>query len=214
MDINNFKTQFSPTRPLLLVDADEVLLKFVERLDVFLADQGYTLTMTSFRLAGNIRHTATQEVAAPETVKNLIGNFFDTCVGDMAAVDHAAHCLSNLSELYQIAILSNVPAHCRQRRAKNLADLGMDYPVLANAGGKGPAVADLLSWSDNGVVFIDDLPPQHASVAQHAPDCHRIHTVADKNLAALIGRAEHAHVRIDNWPDIEKHLLHWTVSDA
>lgn len=194
-------------RPLLLLDADNVLLQFVESLEDYLLSQGAELRLTSFQLGGNIYMQETGEAAPPEAVRQLISSFFDACVDHVPLVDGVSDALSELSDHYQIAILSNVPSRCRERRETSLKQQGIDYPVIANKGDKGP-VARLLAESTNGhVAFVDDLPPQISSVAAHAPDVHRVHFVADPRLAGMIGKAPDAHARFDDWPSLVPHLI-------
>ncbi len=197
----------SPHRPLLLVDADEVLLKFLEHMETFLNSQNYELRLTSFRLTGNIFTRGTDEAAEHSEVRNLIARFFDDCVDDIPPVEGAAEALQALSNQYQIIVLTNVPEHCRERRQKNLANHGIDYPLIANAGEKGPMVKRLTENLAGPSVFVDDLAFHHRSVASHAPDTHRVHFVADTRLTQLVDKADEAHVRIDLWPELRDYLL-------
>ena len=203
----DFLATLQPDRPLLLVDADEVLLRFVERLEVYLLSQGKELRLTSFQLSGNIYDIASGAKPDHHEVRGLIAGFFDACADDVPAVDGAANALKHLSQNYQIAILSNIPAACRARRETSLRAQGLAYPVIANRGDKGPVAARLAAATSAPVVFIDDLPPQHQSVAAHAPDIHRVHFVADPRLAKMIAKAEHAHVRFDDWVKLSTHLI-------
>lgn len=205
-DIADLVKSINADQPLLIVDADEVLLRFVEHLETYFEDNGYELRLTSFQLTGNIYDKQTDVAASPTVVKDLIGGFFDERVDTVPAVPGAADALKALSERYQIAVLTNVPHHCRDRREAALHDLGFQYPVLSNAGEKGPAMRTLQDATNGHSVFVDDLPPQLASVAKHAPDVHLVHFVADQRLAALIDKARDAHVRIDVWPDLQSHL--------
>lgn len=50
-------------------------------------------------------------------------------------------------------------------------------------------------------VFIDDIPSHHQSVAEHAPQVHRLHMVAEPALAPGVPPAPAAHARIDDWPE-------------
>lgn len=205
-NIESVTAKLTNDRPVLVVDADEVLLRFVEHLEHFFQQQGFELRLKSFQLTGNIYDTATNQVASPKVVKDLIAAFFDQRVDTVPAVDGAADALRSLSRHYQIAVLTNVPHHCRDRRERALHDLGFEYPVISNAGEKGPAVHMLQSAARQPGVFVDDLPPQIASVASHAPSVHRIHFVADPRLAQMIDKAPDAHVRIDDWDLLRHHL--------
>ena len=53
-------------RPLLIVDADEVLLRFADGFDRFLRQRELFLDLTSYRLHGNVKrqHRAAQECLA------------------------------------------------------------------------------------------------------------------------------------------------------
>ncbi len=205
--------KISPDAPLLIVDADEVLLRFVEHLEAFFVSKGYELRLTSFQLSGNIFPIEGDEPASQDAVKRLISSFFEECVDTVPAVPGAADALKSLTDEYQVAILTNVPHQFRKRRETALRDLGFNFPVISNAGEKGPAMQQLNRATGHQSVFVDDLPPQLASVAEHAPDVHRVHFVADERLAALIGKADHAHVRIDKWHDLETHLRSLLLRD-
>jgi len=195
-----------PDRPLLLLDADEVLLRFVERLEAFLLTQGVELRLKSFQLSGNIFPIGGDTPVAADRVPALIAGFFDTCVDDVPLVDGAKEALDELSLSHQIVILSNVPSRCRARREASLHDMGLLYPVLANKGEKGPVAQRLANAVPAGTTFVDDLPPQISSVAAHAPTTHRVHFIGDPRLAQLIGKAPDAHERFDIWADLHNYL--------
>ncbi len=204
--ISELSAKLNPDRPLLIVDADEVLLRFAEHLEDFFLSEGYELRLDSFQITGNVYEQKTDVAASADTVKNLIGAFFDKRVESVPPVPGAAEALSSLANRYQVAVLTNVPAHCRARRETALKELGFDYPVLSNAGPKGPAMSELSSRTKQITAFVDDLPPHHASVAEHAPSVHRVHFVADPRLARLIDKAADAHTRIDDWQELEPYL--------
>ncbi len=195
------------TRPALIVDADEVLLRFIERMETFFPTKGYMLKLQSFQLLGNIYEQGNDQPADQTTVKSLISSFFDECVDDIPPVDDAAESLRDLSKHYNILILSNVPERCRERRQVSLKNLGMNYPVIANKGAKGPMVKTIADKICQGTSFIDDLPPNHTSVASHSPETHRIHFIADPRLSSFIPKAPDAHVRHDSWQEIRNSLI-------
>lgn len=192
-------------RPLVICDADEVLVQFAAPFETFLTEQGFALSLDSFALSGNIRRRDGSIVPGP-AVTELVDAFFADRVEACTPVAGAVQALADLSRIADIQILSNVPASVRDRRAASLAGHGMAYPVMANAGGKGPAVAMLAKGRGHPVVFIDDMPPHHASVAKHAPQVHRLHLVADVRLRPLIVPAPAAHARIDDWAEALPHV--------
>lgn len=195
-----------PHKPLLLLDADEVLLRFVERLEAYLLTQGVELRLSSFQLSGNMYPVGADTPLPDDRTPGLIAGFFDDCVDDVPLVEGAKDALDDLSSSHQIVILTNVPSRCRARREASLHDMGLTYPVLANKGEKGPAAQRLAASVKAGTVFVDDLPPQISSVASHAPDTHRVHFIGDPRLARLIGKAPDAHERFDLWRDLHTHL--------
>ena len=189
-----------PARPLIICDADEVLLRFLLGLEGFLERNGCYLDLTSFRIHGNVKYQATREAVADETVTKLIGDFFASDTRHLEPVEGAAAALRHLSDRAQIIILSNLPETSRDARIENLSEHGMPYPVIAGKGPKGPVVKDLIRDFQQTVVFIDDLPPNLASVAAETPHVHRLHFIADPRLAKLLSAAPDAHRRIDDWP--------------
>jgi len=205
--VDRILTTINPAKPVLLVDADEVLLRFVERLEEYFLSQGFELRLSSFQIAGNTYDLESGGLVEPKKVGHLIASFFEACVDDVKPVHGAAEGLNALAEHYQITILSNVPTNCRVRREQSLARLGINYPVIANKGDKGPIVKLFDNATTKKTVFIDDLPPQHSSVSKLCPDSHRVHFVADKRLAGMIGPASDANIRIDEWPPLTSHLL-------
>jgi len=189
-------------RPLLITDADEVLFAFVRGFEAFLETKGFILRLDSFALSGNVRERDSDaEVPAPE-VRALIQNFFDDCTEQLEPVAGAAVALAALTPRLQVLVLSNVPLPQRAARQRALKSSGMDYPLIANIGRKGGAVARLAEAVDAPVFFIDDIPHNITSVAESAAHVTRLHFVADPRLARLLGKAEHAHARIDDWPTV------------
>lgn len=193
-------------RPLIISDADEVLLQFVRALESYLGEQGLKLELGSFALTGNIRDRATGTALPGLQVRELLQLFFEERTGHIDAVEGAAAALSALARQAQIVVVSNVPFHLAETRQRNLARHGMDYPVIANSGSKGAVVARLAGAIRAPVFFLDDIPRNLASVAEHATEVVRMHFVADPRLARLLGPAEHSHVRLDTWPEARQYI--------
>ncbi len=188
------------TRPLIICDADEVLLQFLAGLERFLERNDCYIDLTSFRIHGNVKRKATHEPVADDAVTKLIADFFATDTRQLDPVPGAAAALERLSERAQIVILSNLPETSRDARIENLTEHGMLYPVVAGKGPKGPVVRAMIEGFDAPVVFIDDLPPNISSVATETPHVSRLHFIADPRLARLMPASPDAHRRIDDWP--------------
>lgn len=207
--IDIVKPQLDIKRPLIICDADEVLLRFVETLEAYLHENELYLRLDSFALSGNIRHAHDDSVVEAERVKDLMRSFFEHRVGDCPPVDHAVDALKHLSQDADVVVLTNLPSALRAERERAMAEHGLAYPVISNEGPKGAAVDYLCQGRDRPIAFLDDLPPNITSVAEVAPYVHRIHFIADERLRPLLGAAEDAHQRIDCWREAQDYLESW-----
>lgn len=187
-------------RPLLISDADEVLLAFMAALERYLAAEELYFDWSSFALNGNIRRRADDGEVPWEAVKEHLERFFARHAHEMEPVPGAAAALAALAERAQIVVLSNVPLAQLAARRESLARHGMDYPLVANIGSKGPPVRHLAERVAAPLFFLDDIPRNHSSVARDAARVHRIHLIADRRLAELLGPAEDCHYRAPDWP--------------
>jgi hypothetical protein len=192
-------------RPLLICDADEVLVKFASTFESFIALQGWTLSLDSFALHGNIRD-AKGDAASQDIISALLADFFETSVESCPAVAGAADALSDIAKRADVLVLTNAPAAQRARREASLASLGMPYKVFANEGLKGKAVKELVADRKSPIAFVDDMPFHHTSVAEHAARVHRLHLIAEPRLQTLLPKAIDAHARIDSWAEAHPHL--------
>lgn len=190
-----------PSRPLLICDADEVLVQFAVGLERFLERQGCFLDLATFAIHGNVKRRDTNEVVANETVTQMLADFFVSETRNMEMVPGAAEALERVSRRAQIVILSNLPETAREARCANLAAHGIPYPVIAGSGLKGVIVKRMIDGFAKPVAFVDDLPPHLTSVAQETPHVHRLHFIADARLAKMLPACKDAHRRIDAWPE-------------
>jgi hypothetical protein len=197
----------TPGRPLVVSDADEVLLRFLVGLERYLPSQDLYLDLKGYALTGSIRHSGSGEAADQAAVSAVIKAFHGTAGLDLEAVAGAAAALADLAAHAQIVILTNVaPENAAGRRA-NLAGHGIDFPVIPNAGLKGPMVAALAAAAGAPTFFVDDIPHHHASVAAAAPDVHLVHFVADERLFRMATRSPHARLFTSDWSEAATHIL-------
>lgn len=187
-------------RPLIVTDADEVLFAFMAAFERHLEDHGHYFDWSSFALDGNIRRRRDDGPADRDDILRLLDEFFAASTADMDPVPGAADALAALSRRAQVVVLSNLPYARHGDRRRALTRHGMDYPLVANVGPKGPAVGALARRVDAPVFFIDDGPNHHGSVAAHAAAVRRLHMIADSRLAALLQPSPDSHHRIDDWP--------------
>ena len=201
----------NPDKPLIISDADEVLVVFMARFELFLESQDCFFDWSSFRLSGNIHRKSENYTFSQEEVLYLLDSFFAKETLNLDAVPGAIHALQRLSSRAQVVVLSNVPSSYYNERKRCLKKHGMDYPLIVNNGLKGAAVKALAETARAPVFFIDDSPNHIESVATLTKHVRRIHFVHDPRLAALVGPAPYSHHRIDNWCEtravIEKELL-------
>ena len=189
------------TRPLLISDCDEVLLHMVAHFDAWLIeahDIDFAFETGSF--GGAMTRRADAAPVPEAEVWPLLDQFFREEMHRQTAVPGAIESLGRIAEVADIVILTNLGDHAHPWRVDQLARHGIDHEVVCNRGGKGePARAIAERYKASSVVFVDDLPVHHASVAKHAPDFHRLHMVAEPRLAPAVPTSPHAHARIDRW---------------
>ncbi|MEL6792922.1 MAG: HAD family hydrolase [Pseudomonadota bacterium] len=187
-------------RPLIAVDADEVLVHFAEHFAEFCEKRGFAFALVEYRLDNALRHADGTPLTRDE-ITPLIWEFIETQTRWQRPIDGAAAALDRLQASAQIVVLTNAPAKVREDRVANLADLGMPWPVVMNEGGKGRALKWLADRADAPVVFIDDSVAQHGSAAKHAPEVMRFHMVVPDLLKPVIGAAEGADARLHGWDE-------------
>jgi len=189
-------------RPLLAVDVDEVIVGLAGHLGDHARDMGFDLRLTGYKLDGALWRADGTE-ASKEDFDALFRDFFETQTRHQRAYPGAADALHALSRRVQVVILTNVPFYAREDRVDNLAGHGIGYPLVANAGPKGPALR-WLSDRAQRVAFIDDSPAQLASSAKDAPEVARIHFVGDDALRGWLTEVEAAQHRAEDWTALHR----------
>lgn len=189
------------SQPLLVCDADEVLVRFVAGLERYLETEGLWLDLRSFALTGNIKERATGRALEQAEVSQMLERFYETQTDQLEPVPGAAQALSSLSVHCRVVILSNLPRRRRAVREDWFAAHDMAYPVIANSGLKGAAFKAMAARSGRPVFFLDDIPHHIADAARQVPDGHLIHFVADPRLDRLLSAAEECHLRTGNWAE-------------
>ena len=196
-------------RPLLITDCDEVLLHMVSHFDAWLSEaHDIRFAFETGNFGEAMTHSATGELVPRERVWPLLDEFFRQQMHRQTIVPGAVEALGQIGEIADIVILTNLGDEAHPWRVEQLANHGIRHEVVCNSGGKGvPARAIMERYGAGPTVFVDDLPVHHASVAKHAPEVHRLHMVAEPRLAPAVPTAEHAHMRIDDWPTAAPWIL-------
>ena len=197
------------TRPLLISDCDEVLLHMVSHFEAWLDEKhGIDFALESGEFATALTDRATGETIPKDDIWPLLGGFFSTEMHRQTLVAGAAEALARIGEVADIVILTNLNNEAHGWRVDQLAGHGINHRVVCNQGGKGVPVKALLEERGQApVVFVDDLPVHHTSVAKHAPHVWRLHMVAEPRLAPNVPTAVDAHARIDDWPTATDWIL-------
>ena len=204
-DLASALARLSAARPLLIVDADEVLLRFVAGFDRFLVQHGLFLDLTSYRLHGNVKRLDDKSTVLDVEVTALLEEFRRE-LDSLDPVEGARECLRDLSRRLDIVVLSNIAPTQAAARLRNLATFGLPLPVVANKGLKGESVKALASRAGRPAFFVDDIPQHLASAAELAPDVTRIHLIGDDRLKPLLPISEHAHYRAQSWDDAHRFI--------
>jgi hypothetical protein len=201
-----------PGRPLVVTDADGVLLCFTGSFASWLAERGLMLKLTSYRLEGGIRRMDDGSRLIDVEATALIDEFRQE-LDWLPAVDGACEALAELSKAASIVVLSNVNRIQAAARLRNFAKLGLAYPLIANdcGGGyladKGAAVRSLAAHARAKTFFIDDIPSNLADVAKAAPNVTLVHMAESEPLRMLLGTAFPAHCHARGWTEVKGFIL-------
>lgn len=188
----------SLSRPLVLIDVDEVLGLFMEGFGNYLQTQGLEMRIERFALFQNIyRPGADQHLEIGEG-RALFDAFFAGHCHEIDPAPGAVEALERLAKHAEILILSNAPAPAEALRGEWLKRHGMDHPLILNSGPKGPIAAGLIAQTPHPTAFVDDLLSNLDSVAEHSPDTATFQHVADLRLRPFAPRSD-KHPRIDDW---------------
>jgi hypothetical protein len=189
------------TRPLIITDCDEVLMHMVVPFAQWVDEaHGVEFRMEDASFAGALKRKSCGTPLEALEVWPLLDSFFRHEMPRQQPIAGAIEAMQALAAIADIVILTNVGPEHQERRAEQLAAVGLTAPVIGSRGGKGEPVAALLAdYAPSIALFIDDLPQHHASVAEHAPDVWRLHMVGEPAIADKIEPARHAHARIDDW---------------
>lgn len=188
------------TRPLVVLDVDEVVLEFVRPFIGFLASQGLKLDTSSFRLNGNISDAATGAIVEPERVAALLDGFFAVQAEWQIAAEGSVEAIASLAEAAEIVMLTAMPHKHRAVRRAHLDALGFPYPLLTTERAKGPAIRQLRGEQARAVAFVDDIPRNLASVRDAVADAHLFHVMAYAEMRKLLPLPEGI-VSVEDWRD-------------
>jgi len=200
------------TRPLIITDCDEVLLRMIVHFRDWL-DEAHDVELDlAHGFAKGMKRRGAPAPLEDSEMWQLLSGFFDTEMDRQDPIAGAVEAISSLSNHADVVVLTNLQDHRRERRAEQLRALGIEVPVYTNQGPKGPALRRILEEHgvDRPAAFIDDIAAHIGSVADLAPGVSRLHLVGEPEVAPHVDcalEAGHAHARIDNWAEALPWLL-------
>ena len=207
------KLNIDPNLPLMIFDADEVLVHFAEPFATYIKKHNHRLHLTGYRLDNAIKKADTDEVADPDTAKDLVWGFINEETKSQPAAKGAPQALKKLQAYAQIIILSNVPHSVHDDRVANLKSLNMDYPLISNEGMKGPAVKEILKNHKSQSFFIDDNPYQVESVYNDNQQTVCVHFSVCDLVKPYMPKAVGASIEPTSWQDLVSQLIGYLKDD-
>ena len=207
------KLNIDPNLPLMIFDADEVLVHFAEPFATYIKKHNHRLHLTGYRLDNAIKKADTDEVADPDTAKDLVWGFINEETKSQPAAKGAPQALMKLQAYAQIIILSNVPHSVHDDRVANLKSLSMDYPLISNEGMKGPAVKEILKNHKAQSFFIDDNPYQVESVYNDNQQTVCVHFSVCDLVKPYMPKAVGASIEPTSWEDLVAQLISCLKND-
>lgn len=187
------------SRPLLVLDVDEVLLEFMAPFIRFLDTQGLQFLAKSFRLTGNIVERQSSKPLDQEAVTTILGSFFHSQRDWQTAAPDAAEAVAELARGAEVVMLTAMPHRHRQIRREHLDTLGFPYPLLTTEAAKGPALRQLRGASGRPVAFVDDIPHNLVSVRDAVADAHLFNLMACREMRPFLPPLPEGIVVADDW---------------
>lgn len=189
------------TRPLLVLDVDEVVLEFIRPFIGFLGAQGLRFDTLSFRLTGNISEIGGGAPVDADRVAVLLDGFFAAQADWQVAAEDAADTVRALADGAEIVMLTAMPHKHRAVRRALLDALDFPYPLLTTERAKGPALRQLRGEHPRPVAFVDDLPHNLISVRDAVADAHLFHVMAHAEMRKLLPPLPDGILAAQNWRD-------------
>ena len=188
---------------LLVLDIDEVVLEFIGPFSQLLERHGARLHAESFKLTGNVRSLATGAALSGGELEAIMTVLYDDQDQLQPVVAGVGRSLARLAKGCDVIFLTAMTPHYYDKRRALLDREGLTYPMIATERSKGAVVAELAGRWNGPIIFVDDLPPNLASVRKSAPTTHLIHLMANEAFRPHVpALPTGAHAAAD-WPHAE-----------
>lgn len=187
------------TRPLLVLDVDDVILDFMVPFKTFLNGDGLDLKVTSYHLVDNVLDMETGKPADRERLIALVDEFFTLQAKWQTLADGAAEEIGRIAERAEVVLLTAMPHRYRRTRRDFLDVLGLDYPLLTTEMAKGPALHRLRGATRRPIAFVDDTVHNLESARAEVDDSHLFHLTTHLDILPFVPPLpERAHA-LDGW---------------
>ena len=195
-------------KPLLISDADEVILNFVKTFETYLNNIGLYYDLSSYALFGNIKKIKDDISIGNDQIIKHITDFYNLHTEEISFVDESIKYLERIkNELgCQIIVLSNLPHHNREKREIAFKKNGLNFPIISNSGLKGLAIKEIAKKQKNKIFFIDDISANLLSAYNEVDDVKLIHFISDKRLEKLATTPKEVDFKAKDWKEIYKYL--------
>ena len=200
------------SRPLIVSDCDEVLLRMVAHFKAWLEEsQDVTFHLEGSDFSNAMRWRETGEPLPQEDIWRMLRGFFDTEMHRQDPIAGAVEAMRTLQADADVVVLTNLTDERRDARTRQLLDHGIETRVFTNQGPKGPALQAIIDeYRPSRTFFIDDLAQHHRSAAEMIEGVTSLHLCGEPSIAEHIPcahKAGHAAARIDQWGEALPWLL-------
>ena len=192
------------SRPLVISDCDEVLLRMVAHFREWLEEnEGVDFHLVGNNFATAMRWKHNGQPLEQRDIWRFLGLFFDNEMHRQDPIEGAVEGINRIAEQADVVILTNLIDERQEKRRQQLADVGIHARVFTNQGPKGPALKSIIEeYAPSKAIFIDDLAQHHRSVREEINSITTLHLCGEPSIAPHIDCAHasgHADARIDQW---------------
>ena len=195
-------------KPLLISDADEVILNFVQAFETYLNSIGLYYDLSSYALFGNIKKIKENIAIENDQITKHITDFYNLHTEEISFVDESIKYLGKIKNDLdcQIIVVSNLPHHNREKREISFRKNGLDFPIISNSGLKGLTIKEIAKNQKNKIFFIDDISANLLSAHNEVDGIKLIHYISDKRLEKLAYTPKEVDFKAKNWKEIYNYL--------
>ena len=189
--------------PLVIIDADEVIVHFAKPFLLYLNERGWALELNGYNLSNSIKNIKTNKILENRKSQKLVIDFIKKETHKQPITEGALKALHNISKFSQIIILTNVPEYAYEDRLKNFKDFNISFPIIINQGPKGPALNLLSQGFKEPIIFIDDNLSQIESAKKYVPKIYRFHFSGCDLVRKFLPKSLAATHNPKSWQEIE-----------